>query len=939
MPRSPGTRQGASVLAAVGEWPFLGRGDLFDTVTEAVQSGWGTGSSGVRGAVVVGPAGVGKTRLLAEVRRWAERSGLATATVIATEAASGTPYGCVLHLLTPGAGEPTDLTTWHATVAAALRPGHHRTVLLVDDAHHLDRGTAALVLQLVLEGMVAPVIAVRSGESVPDPVTSLWTNGLALRLDLPPFREDQMRGLIDQVLEGPVSARTLSRLAAVSNGNILYAKELVAAALDGGSLRQRDGVWTWDERVLLAPRLVDAVWGRLQVLTDEQRRALALVALGEPLPVTIAEALLTEDVLTELESTGLVRTRGPYEQYALRLTHPLYGEVALNRAGRLGRRALVARLADAFEADPTQADPAVVRIASWRLEAGQQVSPTTLVRAASRANLALDHRLAARLARAALDALDASGPDEWGAPSTAPSLHPRARDRVILDLAGALVGCNRVAEAHELLVGVAEQLANSTDPDLVDGYLDARYRASCLGLGRVTEFQDLLDHVTSRAAAGQYADPTAAYRAAILLGAGRAQEAVAEAAPLVESGTPQLAHLLAMEVTGEALVNLGMFGRTQALWQRMHALSEGAGGRVGAAGDEADLLALFAAQLDGRIGEILPAITALHAQVENSPDVLTRGLASFALGRCLLLAGHPGRARPIVLDAVNDFRTVDLGGSLSWALATLSQIASLTHQAGPAREWLAEARDRHTHGGTARQAADLAAAAVWLSVVEGDRSGAARLAREGAARYPEFAMSRAHLLHLACRVGDRGLDTVAALRAVATQVECDYPTLLADHAEALHGGDGHRLESVADRFAARGLELLAAEAARDAARAHHQAGSTEGVRRASAHAAALDARLDGVHTPALEDQEWLTLLSPREQDVARLAAHGLSDAAIAERLVLSVRTVESHLYQTYAKLGIHGRGALIRYLPDGRGTESPQSPVQPVRPGRQRADQ
>lgn len=49
--------------------------------------------------------------------------------------------------------------------------------------------------------------------------------------------------------------------------------------------------------------------------------------------------------------------------------------------------------------------------------------------------------------------------------------------------------------------------------------------------------------------------------------------------------------------------------------------------------------------------------------------------------------------------------------------------------------------------------------------------------------------------------------------------------------------------------------------------------------------------------------------------MARLAAQGLSNAAIAERLVVSVRTVESHLYQAFAKLGIERRAQLRTLLP------------------------
>ena len=50
-------------------------------------------------------------------------------------------------------------------------------------------------------------------------------------------------------------------------------------------------------------------------------------------------------------------------------------------------------------------------------------------------------------------------------------------------------------------------------------------------------------------------------------------------------------------------------------------------------------------------------------------------------------------------------------------------------------------------------------------------------------------------------------------------------------------------------------------------------------------------------------------LSPRELDVLRLAADGRTNEEIAEALTLSVRTVERHLSNVYAKLGVGGRAA------------------------------
>jgi DNA-binding NarL/FixJ family response regulator len=79
-----------------------------------------------------------------------------------------------------------------------------------------------------------------------------------------------------------------------------------------------------------------------------------------------------------------------------------------------------------------------------------------------------------------------------------------------------------------------------------------------------------------------------------------------------------------------------------------------------------------------------------------------------------------------------------------------------------------------------------------------------------------------------------------------------------------------------------------------------------------------------LHTLARETEPLVTLtaaptvrgarLTPREAAVARLVADGLADREIAERLGISVRTVESHVARVYAKTGIHDRVELAEAL-------------------------
>jgi DNA-binding NarL/FixJ family response regulator len=66
----------------------------------------------------------------------------------------------------------------------------------------------------------------------------------------------------------------------------------------------------------------------------------------------------------------------------------------------------------------------------------------------------------------------------------------------------------------------------------------------------------------------------------------------------------------------------------------------------------------------------------------------------------------------------------------------------------------------------------------------------------------------------------------------------------------------------------------------------------------------------GVHTPGTSAIEPRVLLTPREQEVATLAAKGMSNREISGALDVSVRTIENQLQRTYEKLGVASRSEL-----------------------------
>jgi len=74
-------------------------------------------------------------------------------------------------------------------------------------------------------------------------------------------------------------------------------------------------------------------------------------------------------------------------------------------------------------------------------------------------------------------------------------------------------------------------------------------------------------------------------------------------------------------------------------------------------------------------------------------------------------------------------------------------------------------------------------------------------------------------------------------------------------------------------------------------------------------------------------------LSERETEVLRLVAKGMTYRQIADRLVLSHRTVQNHVQRTLNKLQLHSRIELVRYAIE-QGIEGPDRPGGPDRPDR-----
>src|SRR5262249_58606594 len=111
-----------------------------------------------------------------------------------------------------------------------------------------------------------------------------------------------------------------------------------------------------------------------------------------------------------------------------------------------------------------------------------------------------------------------------------------------------------------------------------------------------------------------------------------------------------------------------------------------------------------------------------------------------------------------------------------------------------------------------------------------------------------------------------------------------------------------------------GSPVLAAEALLEASSVFAAEGRGSSARASAARARVLLAHCPGARTPAIATAVEAEALTEREREIAVLASAGLSNRAIAERLVISVRTVENQLQRSYGKLGINSRRELAALL-------------------------
>jgi DNA-binding SARP family transcriptional activator/class 3 adenylate cyclase len=268
---------------------------------------------------------------------------------------------------------------------AAERP----VVVVLEDVQWADAPTRELaeaVMELTDRAAVAVVLT-------EEPIAA--SEGAALRrrasgdyahrtteVSLGPLAETAAEEFLTGILGDDVESGVRTRLVREAEGNPLYLEEL-ARAFQEGALEPRGRTWTISMRSpeLLPPTLENLLLARIDRLAAGPRRlAQTAAAIGRTFPVGVLTHAVGHDVAEELASlfrTEIVRELRRYPDFECEFTHGLLQEVALSTLTAAGRRDLYARVAAAFEeVYAGDLDDHLERLAHYHAQAGNL--PTAL---------------------------------------------------------------------------------------------------------------------------------------------------------------------------------------------------------------------------------------------------------------------------------------------------------------------------------------------------------------------------------------------------------------------------------------------------------------------------------------------------------------------------------------------------------------------------------
>ncbi|MGY3567084.1 LuxR C-terminal-related transcriptional regulator [Sinomonas sp. RB5] len=875
--------------------------------------------------LVLGEMGMGKSALLDRVAA-ALGERLEVLRLHGSPALAKVPYSVLAPFL--GNTHPAEsgsrvevLRAFWRAVEALRQKSAADLLLVIDDAHELDPASSEVVAELVSARWAKAALAAPSGAALPRPLMELWLDDGVERVDLAPLAVDEVRRYLEAKLGGPVLPTVPLLLWRESGGNPLLLARLVEEARKAGTLRRHGQTWlVTGELPHRGEGLLALIRAQLGRLGPDEREALTLIVVAEPAPFELVERECGAEAVRRLAAMRLVRpAEGP--DGVLRLRHALYGDALLPLIPLTASLSLRERTAGHLARQASTAE-GLVRAVTWALDCGVPVEDEALLRAGRLSlrrlgnTLAVEAASAVRLPASRDAAREVLGQVAYSRGRYAEAvalLRPTASERGVLrpGLAGALVWLAARGALGHPVVAVRD------DVERLPGAGAGGLR-DLLGLAAACAAGDR-DAVASglgrwRAGPGRDAVALQGWAAEAVAGAVEAELLVAAGRP-VGAAPPLRAALERATEDADAAPFLQAFAAIRLV------LAGLAAGEWDAAED--DLQRFLISTTAGLVAEGAAAQTA-------------RGVA---LARC----GRFREAWDALAPALDALQGRDPGHLLPFTAALAAYAGARAGEHGPARALLAQFRVGQSGPGPSdRDPSDpdqpedpaapsmallhplaalfSAAAGHALDAAPGSSGAAATGAGDSLEATVDAAAGEGRLDvalqgELLCFEAGRR-DRLGRLLEVARSTEGRWAEAAALLASAFAERSPAGLLQAGERLSDGGWTAYAGDCFAEASRGFDRALQRSEARAAWAKKSACDALLgDGAPRPSA----GAALLTPREREVVAFAAAGLSDREIAERLTVSVRTVEGHLYRAYAKLAVTSREQLGSAL----GTSGP----------------
>lgn len=835
-----------------------------------------------KGSVLLeGSMGVGKSRLAFEAAdRWKSRNN-PVEVAIGSPAAAAIPFGAVSHLVPPLPSADLLLMLEQTRRSITGLGGPRPLLLVVEDLHHLDTASFALVERLVVDDTNRVLLTVRSEERDSTQVAALARKGGVGTVRVEPLSRANVQALLGSLFVGEPDEALLESVWELSRGNPLFVEEIAKHAKATGAIDDDGSTVTVSGALTPSRLLKELVEERFQKLSSGERSATEVVAAVEPIALDLVSMTVSPVDIERAAGTDFVRIDRHGTRETVRTAHPLYGEVIRDAMTRVRVSEIVEELATALLTRGVDESADIFTAAVWLLEAGQQMPADIAVPAAREALARGDPSLALQFGDIAL--AESRAVAALVATGTASSLDGNA-ERARELMSEALGKADNDGDRAEAAIAYARHL----------GWREDDFETA------IEVLHCTFDSVASDDAGSRLRLEEAALiaRRGDLEGALRVADGV-----VTQYGADPEVALHALVWSTLARVMLGRFDTLSEDLDETDRLASGYG----------DLLVRDQIGANRVMYSTLVDLDyARHLAISGHAECLRRGGAPVIWSTCDIAVevsrGDVERAVRLAQRARDEAAVFDPFHNNPMTTCLLGLTQALAGDETEAAVALDSIDDPDSLEPRTRLWFDRAH--FWLAAHRGSDDLEERM---------QAAVRRAVGADLITWAAEHVFDAIRAghlwlaegwLEDLAGRIsQVPIVDLYARAARAVRNTDPPALDEVTQALLQRSARLVAAEL--NAVVASRTGGLTSD--RLAVKAFEILAACPGARPPvfaSLQDP-----LSDRERQVARIAVSGATSREIAADLYLSPRTIDNHLARVYGKLGLSGREELHAVLP------------------------